>query len=325
MAETINITKMAERLSTELFNDFHWERVGPANANWECADEHHSEKTHPSDVVFYYDNPYALSRTYVTCDLKSYAISSITKSAIAIAATRLARSLSCAENSADWQNRYLHQNVSAEICALLFVYNHDGDYDSNFQNLVSSIDYQKLEVPPGSKLFVLGPKDIFWLNNVRYDIVYMRGKGELPPKQKCAFHYPNLVRKKNVQPEKAKAATLEMLTGPWIIMEYQPLTGAVRRGFLIYYRPRGERIEEFLYLIDHILHYQILDEDTDVHIKTIAPDPNSHSRFARAIDQYVHEHAAGEELKQRLERIKFSEISNLRLKFSEDQIGMENA
>ena len=76
----------------------------------------------------------------------------------------------------------MHQNVSPEICALLFVYNHDGDYDSDFQRLVSAVDYQSLEVPPGSKLFVLGPKDIFWLNNVRYDIVYMRGNGELPPK-----------------------------------------------------------------------------------------------------------------------------------------------
>jgi hypothetical protein len=325
MAETSNIAKMADKLSTELFNDFNWERVGEANTNWECVDERHAEETHPSDVVFYYDNPYSLSRTYINCDLKSYAVSSITRNAIAIAATRLARSLSCAEKSADWQNKYLHQNVSPEICALLFVYNHDGDYDSDFQRLVSAVDYQRLEVPPGSKLFVLGPKDIFWLNNVRYDIVYMRGNGELPPKPRCAFHYPHLGRKKNVQPEKAKAATLDMLTGPWITMEYQPPTGPMRRGFLIYYRPRGEHIEEFLYLIDHILHYQILTEDTEVHIKTIDPDPNSHSRFRRAIDQYVHEHSAGAELKNMLDRITFSEISNLRLKFSEQQIGMENA
>lgn len=325
MAETISIAKMADKLSLELFNDFHWERVGEANANWECVDERHSEKTHPSDVVFYYDNPYSLSRTYVTCDLKSYAVASIQRATIATAATRLARSLACAEKSSDWQGRYLHQNVTPEICALLFIYNHDGDYDSNFQHLVSAIDYQKLEIPPGSKMFVLGPKDIFWLNNVRYDIVYMRGNGELPPKNKCAFHYPQLALRKNVQPQKAKAATLEMLTGPWIIMEYQPLQGPMRRGFLIYYRPRGEHIEEFLYLLDYLLHYQVLDEDTEVHIKTIDPDPGSHSRFSRAIDQYVHEHAAGEELKTILNRITFSEISNLRLKFSEQQIAMENA
>ena len=91
---------------------------------------------------------------------------------------------------------------------------------------MTAIDYERLELPPGGRLFVLGPKDIFWLNNVRYDIVYMRGNNELPSKQKCAFYYPNLVRKKKVQPEKAKAATLEMLTAPWIILEYQPVSGS---------------------------------------------------------------------------------------------------
>ena len=45
----------------------------------------------------------------------------------------------------------------------------------------------------------------------------------------------------------------------------------MRRGFLIYYRPRRERIEEFLYLIDYMLHYQILDEDTEVQIQDHRP------------------------------------------------------
>ena len=39
----------------------------------------HKVKTHPSDVVFFYDNPYSLSRTYVNCDLKSYASGTISK------------------------------------------------------------------------------------------------------------------------------------------------------------------------------------------------------------------------------------------------------
>lgn len=325
MGETISKAKMAEKLSLELFNDFHWERVGEANANWTCVDENHTEKTHPSDVVFFYDNPYSLSRTYVTCDLKSYAAASIQRSAIAKAAASLARSLACAEKSSDWQARYLHQDVTPEICALLFIYNHDGEYDTNFHHLISAIEYQKLDIPPRSRMFVLGPKDIFWLNNVRYDIVYMRGDNRLPPKNMCAFHYPQMALRKNVQPQKAKAATLEMLTGPWIIMEYQPLSGLRRRGFLIYYRLRGERIEEFLYLIDYLLHYQILGDDTEVHIKTVDPDPGSHSRFARAIDQYVDEHDAGEDLKTMLDAITFSEISNLRVKFSEQQIAMEDA
>src|ERR1700679_3940651 len=99
MAETTNIAKMADKLSNELFGEFYWERVGPMNNNWECVDPRHKARTHPSDVVFYYDNPYALSRTYITCDLKSYAKASISLPAVNIAAARLARSLTCAEKS----------------------------------------------------------------------------------------------------------------------------------------------------------------------------------------------------------------------------------
>nr|WP_315206710.1 hypothetical protein [uncultured Albidiferax sp.] len=79
MAETANIAAIAEKLSGELFAEFFWKRTGPMNENWACAKpDHHNVKTHPSDVVFYYDEPYAKQRIYVNCDLKSYAKSSIT-------------------------------------------------------------------------------------------------------------------------------------------------------------------------------------------------------------------------------------------------------
>lgn len=74
MAETINIAKMAEKLSKGIFGEFLWQRMEHTNLNWPCEDqETHEVKTHPSDVVFWYDEPYSQSRTYVNCDLKSYA------------------------------------------------------------------------------------------------------------------------------------------------------------------------------------------------------------------------------------------------------------
>lgn len=90
MAETGNIAKMAEKISNQLFVDFYWERVGEMNTNWDCVDPLHKKKTHPSDVVFFYDNPYAHSTTYVTCDLKSYGKGSITSSKIQEAVGSLA-------------------------------------------------------------------------------------------------------------------------------------------------------------------------------------------------------------------------------------------
>ena len=325
MAETANIAKMADKLSNELFADFNWERVGEMNANWDCVEPLHKKKTHPSDVVFFYDSPYARSTTYITCDLKSYAKGSISASKIQDAVASLATSIRCAEKSQQWQEKYIHPNVSPEICGLLFIYNHDGEYDSEFKSLLHGVNHAALDIPRGSKLVVFGPHDIFWLNNVRHDIVHMRGLKALPDKEYCWFHYPNLDRRKKVQPDKGIAATLEMLTAPWIILEYHPPDGPVRKGFVIYYKRRGERIEEFLYLLDYLLHYQIPEHSTKVAIKTVDPHPNSHTLFGKAIDQYIRDNKAGPDLKQRLEAIEFSEISDLRIKFSAEQIGMERA
>ena len=182
MAETTNIAKMAEKLSKELFAEFLWQRMGPTNINWPCENEDkHKNKTHPSDVVFYYDEPYTQARTYVNCDLKSYAKGSITIGSIRSAIESLARALSCAETSDEFRTNFLHDHVSPEICGLLFVYNHDGEYDKDFSGLLGQIKNEKLDIPSKSKIVVLGPRDIFWLNNVHHEIAYMRGgAGELP-------------------------------------------------------------------------------------------------------------------------------------------------
>lgn len=51
MGETVNIAKMAEKLSKELFAEYQWRRVG-TNISWTCEDhDRHGKKTHPSDVV----------------------------------------------------------------------------------------------------------------------------------------------------------------------------------------------------------------------------------------------------------------------------------
>jgi hypothetical protein len=221
MAETKNIAEMAAMHSDDLFKEFLWTRVGPTDRNWVCEDRHnHNVPTHPSDVVFYYDNPYSLSRTYVNCDLKSYASGSITKAKLTPSIESLAKSVGCAEKSAEWQNLYLHEHVNNDICGLLFIYNHDGAYDRNFKALLAEAKPKLTYLPRLAKLFVLGPEDIFWLNNVRYEILQMRGKELIPAREYCRFFYPNLVRKNNLQPEHARAATLEMLTGPWIVLSF---------------------------------------------------------------------------------------------------------
>jgi hypothetical protein len=198
MAETINISKMAEKLSKEIFAEFLWQRTGSMNINWTCEDqEKHLVKTHPSDVVFFYDEPYSQSRTYINVDLKSYAKGTINANSVRSAIENLAKSISCAEKSEEWRDQFIHEHISPEICGMLFVYNHDGEYDKDFLSLLGQVQADKLDIPIGSKIVVLGPQDIFWLNNVRHEIAYMRGgTSELPAREDCRFFYPHLVRKK---------------------------------------------------------------------------------------------------------------------------------
>lgn len=329
MAETVNIAQMAEKLSDELFAEFFWKKIGPTNQNWPCEDkEHHKVETHPSDVVFFYDEPYSQARTYVNCDLKSYAKGSISAPAVRGALESLAKQVACAERSDEWRKLYVHDDVTPRICGLLFVYNHDGEYDKKFDSLLVTIKNESLDLPRGAKVVVLGPKDIFWLDNVRYEIRQMRGtsgQDQLPPADKCRYFYPQLVLKANVQLEKAKSATLEMLTAPWIVLEYER-PQSQGRGIVVFYRRDGSTTQEFMYLIDYLRHYQVLEETTRVQIKVLDAVPTAHANFQKAVHQYIEEVASGDEgseLARCVSTIKYSKITQVLTTFSSIELGMD--
>jgi hypothetical protein len=305
MAETSAISKMAAKLSSELFQAFLWSSTGPRDQNWLCLQpDQHKKKTHPTDVVFYYDEPYSQTRTYINCDLKSYAKDSISPGAIHSALKSLALAISCAEQSAEWRERYTHDGFSPAICGLLFLYNHDGQYDTNFKELFRTIKFDDIKVPSGSKLFVLGPLDIEWLDNVHYEINQMRGTGKLAPPENCRFYYPHLVLKKNVQMESARAATLEMLTSPWLTLLAEPAESSNKTA-IVFYRDRGETTEEFLYLLDYLMHYQLITIGTTIH-------------------EYIENYQGGRETADRLRSIELSRINRIHTSFSEIEIGMES-
>lgn len=331
MGETAHIAEIADKLAKELFAEFLWKRVGATNQNWPCEDPtKHEVQTHPSDVVFSYDEPYAPIRTYVNCDLKSYAVSTISRGAVKEALVSLAQQVSCAEKSDAWRNLYIDSHITPSVCGLLFVYNHDGAYDKSFRELLRPIKNESLDLPKGSRLYVLGPEDIYWLDNVRYEIRSMRGAineaDRLPAPEHCNYFYPQLIRKANVQLEKARAANLEMLTAPWIILEYRKPESNGRRSIVVFYRRSGELVGEFLYLIDYLRHYQVLQEDTDVHIKVLDTFNTAHSMFQKAITQYIDEMSAGDgstELAERVRAIKYSKISQVLTSFSPIELGMK--
>lgn len=332
MAETANIAAIAERLSGELFTEFFWQRTGPTNENWACEKpEHHKVDTHPSDVVFYYDEPYAKQRTYVNCDLKSYAMSSITTSALRGAVESLAKQVACAEISEEWRAKYIHNGVTPAVSGLLFVYNHDGEYDKDFQQHLRAVQQSaKLDLPRGSKLVVLGPEDIFWLDNVRYEICQMRGRRTdrqpLPDPEHCKFFYPQLVRRKNLQLDHAKAASLEMLTSKLIVMEYSRPTLRDQRGFLLFYRGKGAYAEEFTYLFDYLRNFQLLQENIDIEIKLLDASPLAPAMFQKAVQTYVDGLSNGDSkspLAERVAAITYKRITAVRTRFSDLELGMD--
>lgn len=333
MAETANICAMAEKLSNELFSEFFWKRTGPMNTNWACQKQDtHAVKTHPSDVVFYYDDPYSRNRVYVNCDLKSYAKSSITTSAIGGALESLSKQVACAEISEEWRDLYIHSGVTPSVCGLLFVYNHDGEYDKNFRNHLAPLQSAKLDLPKGAKVVVLGPEDICWLDNIRYDIVQMRGRrtgGEpLPDPEHCRYFYPQLVRRKNIELEHAKAATLEMLTSKLIVLEYVRPTTPDRKGLVLFYRGKGAVAQEFIYLFDYLRNFQLLQQGVDIEVKLLDAAQVAQPMFQKAQQTYVDGlsgGAAASPLAECVNQIQYKRMTQVVSRYSDIELGMDYA
>ncbi len=328
MAETGPISQIAEKLSDELFSEFFWTKCGPINQDWSCVRTEHGTSTHPTDVVFAYDEPYSKRRTYLQCDLKSYAKGSITTSVVKAALISLAKQVSCAEISEEWQRLYTSGDGDFQVFGLLFVYNHDGDYDKEFSSIVNSMKDEDLSIPSKARLYILGPDDIFWLDNVRIEIRQMRGssgKNSLPSRENCEFFYPQLSRWVNLENRSARAATMEMLTSPWITMRYTR-PGETETRYVVFVRRAATRSEEYEYLIDYLRHYQCLDHPDCVTVKVLADSADSTVVWGQAVDRYIRNVVPGNgdsNFANIVRSITFSPMQQIVSRFSPVAIGME--
>ncbi|TGM74403.1 hypothetical protein EHR01_10610 [Leptospira mtsangambouensis] len=321
MAETANIAKMADILAKEIFSEFFWQHDSTTNSNFNCEDSEHGKNTHPADIVFFYDEPYHKSRTYILCDLKSYASNTLKSKNLNTEIVSLAQSMSCAEKSNQFQKRFFHSNVSPEISGLLFIYNHDNDYDKDFNIVLDKIKIEDINIPKDSKIVILGPLDIYWLDNVRLQLIFLRGTKKLPSSEDCRYFYPHLVRYKNIQYLEAKSATLEMLTAPWIILTH---TKDSKKGYTIFYKRKGESVEEFLYFIDYLLHFQILIDDVDIEVFHLFGIDECISLFNKAKTQYIEKCKGTEAIEKAINSIQFSRMHHIKTRFSELEIGINN-
>jgi hypothetical protein len=321
MAETELIAKMAEKLAKELFGIFGWKQKGPINQNWTCVEKAHDKATHPSDVVFSYEDPYTDQRIYVNCDLKSYGKHSITKATIAGGLRSMAIAVECANRSDAWQELYVGE-AQWEGVGLLFVYNHDGEFDTDFDKIRDLVDANTIDIAYARRMFVLGPKRIAYLASVANDIRVLRGDGAVPAASECGFYYPDLISKRPKHSTQ-NAASLEALAAPWQILRFQKAVGSVtEEHFVVYYDGALADVDECKYLIDFFFRYQLLRNDSTISVRAPFCTPEAHVLMSKAKEAYFEAFYSLPEFRERLERIQMGDMTSIVKQFSSISLGM---
>lgn len=152
----------------------------------------------------------------------------------------------------------------------------------------------------------------------------MRGSNKLPSSPAATeFYYPDLVRPKR-RKQQTSAATIEMLTGPWITLHVPPANNTEKRQFIVYYRGGGNSVDEFTYLIDSFFRFQMLTLDPNATIQIRLASVNE----TAALPNFE---AAKRKLatalyglaEERLEAVSCTAISTYVARFDPTNIGME--
>lgn len=293
MSETVNVGEIAEKLSSDIFSFFFWGAKEKWNENFDCHCPTHlgsdkSQKTkHPGDVVFYYEDPYLGSVTYLHTDLKSYKKKSITKTAMRDALKNLAMTIECARESESWRDTYsLDTSSSFEVKGLLFVHNHDRGYEGAFDEIIAKIGFESIPVPPNVYMHYLGPKDIQRLFTIANDIVRLIHQKKMS--SDYTFYYPDLVLRRRQGDVWGQPATIEALTSPYLIVQHKGVEH-LAPGFVIYYNRPGASSSEFEYFFDSLSRYQMLESGKSVQIRVTHPDADKLivSNFKAAKEKYA--------------------------------------
>ncbi|WP_168403961.1 hypothetical protein [Erwinia amylovora] len=345
--ETANIALMAETISEKLFGWFRWERVGTTNQNFPChKSKSHKAKseTHPCDVVFRYHDPYLNKYVYLNTDLKSYAKGSITATTMRSALISLAESIDCAEGSPEWQESYQHAYGASEVRGMLFVYNHDGDFDQNFYDVFNTvpatdiskgkrgIDIDNIPITRGQKIHIIEPRTINYLQSITSDIHKLAYEGGFPNGDDYQFYYPDLILHKVNGLPCSLPATIESLTGPYFIIKHGEAFNFSNEGerkithepgYIIYYNGEGRTELEFIYIFDTLSKLQLLNDKCNIRLRLIHPNINHDVRavYRKAIECYVMEWGFDDYKRSVITDIEFSIIDFVKPRFSQTELG----
>lgn len=322
MSETANISRMAEILADDIFLELKWQKEGPPNINYPCKKPAHGKKTHPADVIFSYKDPYDEIRHFILIDLKSYTDTSITPLKVSEAIVSLGKAVDCTETNDGWKKLFYSGSENFDVTGLLFVFNHDGTFDSSFSEILTKVSKDQPSIPSDVRVHVLGPEDVWYLNNIVNDMHVLRSKGKLPPSAECGFYYPDLSRTKVVMDEWGSAATIECLKGAWQIIKYKDSTnGGV--SLIVYYRGAGTGVDEFIYLIDMLVHYQLVANMSSIQVRAPFANKDAPGIFQNAVKKYIEPlREKGVSNISKIEKLKLEMVQKVVPNFSEIEIGL---
>jgi uncharacterized protein YqgQ len=332
VGETVNASEVAVKVAEDIFSYFFWRKHPTHDQNFKCLiDAHHSEskqnaktKTHPTDAVFFYVDPYTGIKRYLLVDFKSYGKETISTTKIRSAIRSLSASVECARVSPDWRAVFsVDESENFDIHGFLFVYNHDNKYDGDFARAIEKTDLSSIDIAAGVYVHYLGPGDINRIYSIANDLLRLQAQKTLP--EHYTFFYPDLVLWHRMGDELAQAATVETLTAPYLIIRHLH-DGKKLGGYLIYYNRDGSTIEEFEYFLDSLLRYQMLDSESYIRVRIAhhATHENYKSNFMSAKQRYIKAWGFGAERQQTIENISLDKITAVTSTYSAGELGWKD-
>lgn len=354
--ERAGIAAIANKIAEEIVPWLKWSTHPPFDQNFTCqqASLHKSKKpesdesketehNHPTDVVYSYKDPYTNKHIILNTDLKSYAKASIKQSTIRTALKSLAHTIDCARLSKEWKQRYSIPERNTDIRGMLFVYNHDGDWDNNFYDVFygkkskkkptptsdndQDINIQNIDLQKNQQLHIIEPSTIKYIRTVIDDFQRLHTAGKFNIKN-YQFHYPDLNLHKVSMLPNDRPATLELISAPFMIIEYQERTlydeegkiaEEIKPGYTVYYKEKIINWKEIFFLIDSLSNYQILNSNKKISIRAIGQDQEdvAKSHFRSAKQEYIHRWGKSETI----DGIEFEIIPTVSDYFSKEDIG----
>lgn len=332
MSETHNTSAIAGKIQNDIFKVFHWNVHSQEDSDFQCVLEEHltdageRKKTHPGDIVFHYVDPYLDKTICLHTDLKSYGKSSIRQNKIREALTSLAMTIECASVTDTWRTKFSSQTDTYEVRGLLFVANHDNKAPARFRELLKGIALKNIPVAKNQIIHILGPDDVARLFSIATDIKLAIQDKKISPHYR--FFYPDLTLwKRTTGEDERTGATIEMLLSPHFVLKHHAVTEnnitIEKRGSLVYYGRKGETIEEFIYLLDTLSRYQLVNSHEQLRIRAFNPESSSNikNNFDIAKKRYcqIWKFDSGREME--VNAITIDSINQISPNYKADEIG----